>query len=201
MDVFAERVRRSDAVSFVSLVFYRGNQPVVVTDEFVASFKPEVTRSQIDARNLSHGVTILERLPFAPNTFLLRVNRPGLRGSIDAANAYVESGLVRFAQPNFWKVQEKRSQFKPTDPLFAKQWHLTRVQAEAAWDITRGKPEVLIAVVDTGIEPRTKTWLGPARLSPPVTCWPMTTVPILNQANLMELPSRVWLPPTSTMSA
>src|SRR5688572_288275 len=64
VELFAERVSRSDQVSFVSFVFYRGNQPVVVTDEFVASFKPEVTQAQIDALNLTHDVTILQRPPF-----------------------------------------------------------------------------------------------------------------------------------------
>jgi len=152
VELFAERVSRSDQVSFVSFVFYRGNQPVVVTDEFVASFKPEVTQAQIDALNLTHDVTILQRLPFGPNTFLLRVNRPGLRGALDAANAYVESGLVRFAQPNFWKVQEKRSPFTPNDPIFAQQWHLPRIQAEQAWDITRGNAGVVIAVIDDGVD-------------------------------------------------
>lgn len=151
LEAFADRVRRSPAVSYASVVFYRGNNPVVVTDEFVAAFKPEVTRAQIDDLNRRHGVTIVEPL-FAPNTFLLRVNQPGLRGALDAANAYFESGLVRYAQPNFWKVQEKKSPFTPNDPIFPRQWHLPRVQAEQAWDITRGDAAVAIAVIDDGVD-------------------------------------------------
>lgn len=152
VEAFAARVRSGPDISFVTTVFYRGSNPVVVTDEFVAAFKPEVTRAQIDELNLAHGVTILERLTFAPNTFLLRVNEPPLRGALDAANAYVESGLVRYAQPNFWKVQEKKSPFTPNDPLFAQQWHLPRVQAEQAWDITRGDRGVVIAIIDDGVD-------------------------------------------------
>jgi len=41
------------------------------------------------------------------------------------------------------------------DPVFTNQnpdddWNLKAIRAEAAWDITRGKPEVIIAVVDGG---------------------------------------------------
>lgn len=31
------------------------------------------------------------------------------------------------------------------------QWHMTRVQAEKAWEISTGKKEVIVAVLDTGV--------------------------------------------------
>jgi thermitase len=37
------------------------------------------------------------------------------------------------------------------DPLLAQQWALPRIEAPAAWAVTTGKPEVTVAVVDTGI--------------------------------------------------
>jgi serine protease len=44
-----------------------------------------------------------------------------------------------------------RASFVPDDPLFAsKQWHLRRVGAERAWDLTCGQG-VTVAVVDTGV--------------------------------------------------
>lgn len=39
---------------------------------------------------------------------------------------------------------------QPNDPLFGSQWHLSRIQASAAWDVTHGSRNVIIAVVDTG---------------------------------------------------
>ena len=48
---------------------------------------------------------------------------------------------------------------KGSDPLYPQQWHLNNqndqeidINAPEAWDITRGKPEVLVAVIDTGAE-------------------------------------------------
>ncbi len=40
----------------------------------------------------------------------------------------------------------------PNDSLFARQWALETLRATAAWKITRGARDVLVAVIDTGVE-------------------------------------------------
>ncbi|MEZ5401864.1 MAG: S8 family serine peptidase [Bryobacteraceae bacterium] len=150
MEAFSNRLRSSGGVRYVAPVYYRGAQPVLVTDEFIAEFKPEVTPAQRDSLHAAQGVTVVQPLAVAPNTFLLRVNQPGPRGSLNVANAYFESGLVRYAQPNLIKTHTRRA--APNDPFFPQQWHLTRIQAEQAWDITRGDPSVVIAVIDDGLD-------------------------------------------------
>ncbi len=40
----------------------------------------------------------------------------------------------------------------PNDPFYSQQWALQAVDAEAAWDITRGDTSVVIAVVDVGVD-------------------------------------------------
>lgn len=40
----------------------------------------------------------------------------------------------------------------PDDDYYGDQWHLDRVQAEDAWDITTGGEEVIVAVVDNGFQ-------------------------------------------------
>ncbi len=40
----------------------------------------------------------------------------------------------------------------PSDSLYGEQWALQKVEAEAAWEITRGSTSVLVGVLDTGIE-------------------------------------------------
>jgi subtilisin family serine protease len=148
---FAARLLASNAIRYVSIVHYRGTSAVVITDEFVAQFKPEVTRPQIDALNAANGVEIARVIDFAPNTFVLRVRQPqGFTGSLETANRYFESGLTVYSEPNFIHVRETR--FRPNDPFYPNQWHLPRIQAEEAWDITRGDPSVIIAVIDDGVD-------------------------------------------------
>jgi serine protease len=40
---------------------------------------------------------------------------------------------------------------EPDDPLYPQQWHLRQINLPRAWDLTRGGPEVIVAVVDTGV--------------------------------------------------
>lgn len=40
----------------------------------------------------------------------------------------------------------------PNDPLFGDQWYLNTISAPSAWDVTTGSSEVIVAVLDTGLD-------------------------------------------------
>lgn len=40
----------------------------------------------------------------------------------------------------------------PDDPLYAEQWALGKIQAPDAWDTCRGAGEIVVAVIDTGVD-------------------------------------------------
>lgn len=40
----------------------------------------------------------------------------------------------------------------PNDPSYGRQWYLKQIQAEEAWKVTQGKPEVTVALIDSGID-------------------------------------------------
>lgn len=60
---------------------------------------------------------------------------------------YKGLGTVEFAEPNY----VRKVDFVPNDPLYKSEWHLPKVSAPAAWDISLGNPTVKIAVLDTGV--------------------------------------------------
>lgn len=43
-------------------------------------------------------------------------------------------------------------QWTPDDPGYVSQWAFSHIQAPQAWDITIGSPDVIVAVLDTGID-------------------------------------------------
>jgi serine protease len=67
----------------------------------------------------------------------------------------VEEAVARFtAMPDVEYAEANgtmRAFFRPDDRLFASQWHMRMVDAERTWDIQRGNPSVVVAVIDTGI--------------------------------------------------
>lgn len=51
-------------------------------------------------------------------------------------------------------VRAFKLDFVPNDPRFGDQWALGKIAAREAWDIERGRPDILVAVIDTGIDYR-----------------------------------------------
>lgn len=56
---------------------------------------------------------------------------------------------VRYAEPNGLM----QLQAVPNDPGYPFQWHYPQINLPQAWDITTGSPEVIVAVIDTGVSP------------------------------------------------
>jgi len=72
----------------------------------------------------------------------------------DNAVDAVEAALKR--NPKFSIVERNfiaQANLVPNDPNFGNQWHLPKVSAPAAWDLTTGSSAVTVAVIDSGVDP------------------------------------------------
>lgn len=71
---------------------------------------------------------------------------------VQAAGDYCQrvlaTGLVKSCSPNFEVSVSKTS----NDPQGTNLWGLERISAPAAWDISTGSPEIVVAGIDTGID-------------------------------------------------
>lgn len=54
---------------------------------------------------------------------------------------------IEYAEPNY----RLRSMLTPTDPAYIYQWHYGAINLPQAWNITTGSPNVIVAVVDSGV--------------------------------------------------
>jgi serine protease len=54
---------------------------------------------------------------------------------------------VEYAEPN----GAARAYFTPNDRYYQNQWHMKLIGAERTWDIQKGDPSVVVAVIDTGV--------------------------------------------------
>lgn len=115
-----------------------------VPGEVLVQFQPGVAASErasllapVDARVRSTQ-TVLN---------LVRVQVPVGRERAIAARLNADP-RVRAAGPNY----RVRIALVPDDALYAYQWNMGRINAPAAWEITTGSPDVVIAVVDTGLD-------------------------------------------------
>jgi subtilisin family serine protease len=67
---------------------------------------------------------------------------------ITAAAEYAKCPGVEYAEPDY----VRKAEWTPNDPYLGQQYGLTRMSAYAAWDITQGSQDIVIAVIDTGVD-------------------------------------------------
>lgn len=67
--------------------------------------------------------------------------------TIRALSQIAAQADVEYAEPNY-RVQLSHI---PSDPSYASQWHYPAINLPEAWDLTRGDPNVVVAVIDSGI--------------------------------------------------
>ncbi|MEE2829446.1 MAG: S8 family serine peptidase [Myxococcota bacterium] len=106
-------------------------------------------------------LSVLGRRGAAPNQWRLEVHRGAKRDPVEAAMQLHASPATRWAQVNW--IQQRASRLLPDDPLFPEQWHLDNtgqsgglpgqdVNAVEAWDIALGDPDIVVAIMDSGVD-------------------------------------------------
>jgi subtilisin family serine protease len=144
-------------------VFHFPDAELILTDEFIVKFAPSVSQAEIEAFNESHNVEIV-RKPSWTQRYTLRVKEPNNISALEMANVYYESPITKFALPNFIRRLRPMS-VTPDDTYFSSQWALNNtgqnppagtadadMDAPEGWDISTGDPNVVIAIIDEGVD-------------------------------------------------
>ncbi|MGQ9881144.1 MAG: S8 family serine peptidase [Armatimonadota bacterium] len=93
---------------------------------------------------IRQGYTVIREIPQLGYT-VLKVPY----GQVDETVANLRArGLVREAFPD----RAYRIAYVPNDPYVTNQWNLFKMNVPAVWDVTQGSPNVVVAVLDTGVD-------------------------------------------------
>ena len=66
----------------------------------------------------------------------------------DAVAAYGAAENVAFAQPDY----QVQVHLTPNDPRYSSLWGLSKIGAPTAWDSTTGSSDIVVGIIDTGID-------------------------------------------------
>jgi subtilisin family serine protease len=124
---------------------------LLVADELIVKLKDEVSEEELWQMNALHNVSLIRRLRGTSNQYILRVNDPKRHSVLETAEAYYDTGIVEWAEPNF--IFELELGTTPNDPNFSDQWHLHNtgqgggtvdadVDAPEAWDVDLDHPDL-----------------------------------------------------------
>jgi len=129
--------------------------------DIVVAFEPNVP-DEVKANVLSaHGCTLVRTCGSGD---LHLVSIPPGQPMEEAIAGLMACPDVNYAEANGYVY----ATFVPNDPLFSLQWNFQNstnggIHMEKAWDIVRGDPNVVVAVLDTGIAYED---FGPYRMAP-----------------------------------
>ena len=125
--------------------------------EFIVQFKPGVSNREIANINSKHGTSVIYTSPNAGFKRLHVPNGKSVRGMVEK---YKNSPYVEYAEPNY-KVYVDAT--IPNDHYFSLLWGMHNtgqsgvttdadIDAPEAWDITTGSSDIIVAVIDTGVD-------------------------------------------------
>ena len=148
--------------------------PKSIPDEIIVKFKKHLPKEHINKINRRHGASVLHTSPFAG---FKRIKTPAGKTPKETIEIYNSEPDVEYAELNYYAYAHLEA---PNDPYYYYQWNFDDtykwtgiigdpyrelvdgtnpyggyngggINLEPAWDITTGDPNVIIAVLDTGV--------------------------------------------------
>jgi serine protease len=123
--------------------FIATDEAALDSGDYVLDLADDTSEQDVVDLAAKHGVTITDNSPDIKDD-----------GHIDIVRGLTEASLAALrADPRVQSVEpltQLAATFVPNDPKFAEQWHLSRVGAERAWELSCGRG-VTVAVIDTGV--------------------------------------------------
>jgi subtilisin family serine protease len=159
-DVVLGRIGARDDVAHVgALVRLSDQHASFLTDMVVARFAEGVDDAAVAQLAGRHGLTPVGRFGDLGNVHGLRFGGGATYALLDASNALAAEAEVLWAEPDLIHTVEDDG-VNPTDYLFPEQWDHQIINTPGVWqalqaanpDYTFGSPDIIIAVVDGGVE-------------------------------------------------
>ena len=133
---------------FVAPVFGSSIEDCIATSEYFYVKTTDNGKATLESFAKEHSVEIISEIEYVPNWYILKA--PKNSNGLQMSNIFYESGKFEDIDPAFmfnFKTNEC-----PAEPNFSQQWSADYMDLCKAWDITKGKSDVVIAVLDQGVD-------------------------------------------------
>jgi len=145
VELFGMRIRFFFILGLMVFGFVSGAD--YVEGELLIKYKDDYNPSRTATfSTMSSGLQIKSNKIISQDLHHIKFN--GRENAVEMAKKYSDMDYVEYAEPNY--IYHTFAQ--PNDPNYSSQWHLPNVQSEEIWNLTTGGEEVVIAIIDTGVE-------------------------------------------------
>ncbi|MBP0028950.1 S8 family serine peptidase [Roseofilum sp. Guam] len=156
--------RNSQDVAFASHVYQIKNSPGTYTylsNEITIQWSPTSNAQTRRGPIQKYGLREVKPVETLPNTWVYQLTEKSTENPIKIANRLIASPVVLTAEPNL--IIPSQPMYRPTDGSYRQQWYLnhnggnylatgSHIDAERAWDLTRGDRSIVVAVADDAID-------------------------------------------------
>ena len=130
----------------------------------VLSADPGFNNQENKKEELFYNDRILVKFKNIPGVNLIKVASD--KDFAEILKSYQENSKVEYAEPDF----TYQASLIPSDTDYGQQWYLEKIKAPAAWDKTRKSPNIIIAIIDSGVQIdhpdlSANTWKNPKEIA------------------------------------
>lgn len=132
---------------FSAVSVFSAEKEKFVPGEIIVKFKNNVPESRAENIIKAKGSSTLYKSPYAG---FRRIKLPTGKIPAETVDLFSKDPDVEYAELNYYAY----AHLIPNDPLYPVQWNFKSaagINIEPAWDITTGDPNVIIAIIDTGV--------------------------------------------------
>ncbi len=123
-------------------------RPRWVPNEIIVKFRTGLSKDHVKQINQRHTTSALRTSPFAG---FRKIRVPAGKGAREMVKLYGSEPDVEYVELNYYAY----AFMVPNDPYYFYQWDFNDpcagINIEPVWDITTGEPNVIVAVLDTGV--------------------------------------------------
>jgi len=113
------------------------------TDQVIVKLKKPQTKSTVGSYQVVENAV-------GGDQSLVSVEVPSQESTADSVQKIDSRTDVEYAEPDY----RVKLTALPNDPYFSKQWQHKAIQTSTAWNVTKGSSDVIVAVIDDGIDPK-----------------------------------------------
>ena len=156
-------LRAQKGIKYVAPLFLSNGETVAIIPEVVVRTIAGTQAEQLESFCRMIGLTIKKKLDFTDSEYLIETSATDANGVFLTVERLSKTGFVEWAVPNVAFRPQLLGEVIPNDTYFANQWHLNNtgqsggtpgvdIDAPEAWEITTGDPNIVIAVLDEGVD-------------------------------------------------
>jgi thermitase len=150
-------------IKYVAPLFSSNETTVAIIPEIVVRLREKSDDKQLQDLCQSINLRIKNKLQFTEREYLIEVPTADASGVFSAIEQLNRAAFIEWAVPNVAFQPQLLGQVEPNDTYFPNQWHLNNtgqsggtpnadINAPEAWEITTGDPNIVVAVLDEGVD-------------------------------------------------